>query len=105
MKLIDKDKVVAEIKGRLSLLEGGTGHPEVMKRVEGVIKGYKSILAFLDTLETKEGDLEEEINRFWDSCIKHKNERGGNVIWSNKLEVEVLARHFFELGQLNERKD
>ncbi len=49
-------------------------------------------------LEVKEVDLEEEINRFWDSCAKHKNERGGNVIWSNKLEVEVLARHFFELG-------
>lgn len=42
--------------------------------------------------------MEKEINRFWDSCIKHKNERGGNVIWSNKLEVEVLARHFNELG-------
>ena len=95
---IDKSAVVAEIEKRLSLLEGGTAHPEVMKRVEGVIKGYKSILSFLDTLETKEVDLEEEINRFWNSCIKHKNERGGNVIWSNKLEVEVLARYFYELG-------
>lgn len=48
-------------------------------------------------------ELEEEINRFWDSCTKHKNERGGNVIWSNKLEVEVLASHFYELGR-NARK-
>lgn len=43
-------------------------------------------------------NLDEAINRFWDSCIKHKNERGGNVIWSNKLEIEVLARYFYELG-------
>ena len=51
-----------------------------------------------------EVDLEKEIDRFWDSCIKHKNERGGNVIWSNKIEIEVLARHFYELG-LNARKE
>lgn len=50
-------------------------------------------------LQEPEVDLDEEINRFWDSCIKHKNERGGNVIWSNKIEVEVLARHFYELGK------
>lgn len=56
-----------------------------------------------DEQEQPEVDLDEEINRFWDSCIKHKNERGGNVIWSNKLEVEVLANYFFNLG-LNARK-
>lgn len=54
--------------------------------------------------EQPEVDLEKEIDRFWDSCIKHKNERGGNVIWSNKIEIEVLARHFYELG-LNARKE
>jgi hypothetical protein len=53
--------------------------------------------------EQPEVDLEEEINNFWDSCIKHKNERGDNVIWSNKLEIEVLARHFYRLGL--KRKD
>lgn len=50
-------------------------------------------------LQEPEVNLEKEINSFWDSCIKHKNERGGNVIWSNKIEVEVLARHFYELGK------
>jgi hypothetical protein len=54
---VDKTSIVEEIEKRLSLLEGGTGDPEVMKRVEGVIKGYKSILSFLDTLEVKEMDL------------------------------------------------
>lgn len=54
MELIDKAAVVAEIEGRLSLLEGSTGHPEVVKRVEGAIKAYKGILSFLDTLEVKE---------------------------------------------------
>lgn len=101
MKLIDKAAIVAEIKKRIK------AHKESLKNCDSsiseiVLKGsmsaYQSSLHFLDTLEVKEVDLEEEINRFWDSCAKHKNERGGNVIWSNKLEVEVLARHFFELG-------
>ena len=48
--------------------------------------------------EQPEVDLEMEIDRFWDSCIKHKNERGGNVIWSNKIEIEALARYFAEWG-------
>lgn len=104
MKLIDKDAVVAEIKRRLSLLESGTGHPEVVKRVDGVIKGYKSILSFLDTFEVKEVDLEKEIDSFWDSCNKHKNEIGCYVIWFNKIELEALAHHFYELG-LNARKE
>lgn len=61
MKLIDKSALVAEIERRLSLLENGTGDSEVMKRVEGIIKGYKSILSFLDTLEMKEVDLENSM--------------------------------------------
>jgi hypothetical protein len=64
-KYIDKSALVVEIEKRLSLLENGTGDSEVMKRVEGVIKGYKSILSFLNTLEEKELDswhLQEKEN-------------------------------------------
>ena len=64
-KYIDKSALVAEIEKRLSLLENGTGNSEVMKRVGGVIKGYKSILSFLNTLEEKELDtwhLQEKEN-------------------------------------------
>lgn len=63
------------------------------------------VLDLIDSLqqEQPEVDLDEEINRFWDSCIKHKNEKGGNVIWSNKLEIEALVRHFYDRG-LNARK-
>lgn len=57
--------------------------------------------------EQPEVDLEKEIDRFWDSCVKHKNERGGNVIWSNKIEIKVLARHFAKWGatHFNARKE
>ncbi len=62
---------------------------------------------FIDSLpkEQPSEDLEKEIDRFWDSCIKHKNENGGNVIWSNKIEIEVLARHFYELGRNAGKED
>jgi len=67
---------------------------------DGENDAYNRVLRIIDSLqqEQQEVELEEEINRFWDSCIKHKNERGGNVIRSNKIEVEVLARYFYELG-------
>lgn len=89
-QLIDKSAVVEEIEKRLSLLEGGTGHPEVMKRVEGVIKGYKSILSFLDTLEVKEVDLEKEIE-----LVKGDYEQV-DVAWND--DFDFIARHFYELG-------
>ena len=98
-KYIDKSAVVAEIKKRLSLLEGDTGHPEVMKRVEGVIKGYKSILSFLDTFETKEVDLEEEINDFLNEEYRYTEYEGK---WVDEKDwrdsIQRCARHFYELG-------
>ena len=53
-RYVNKDSVIAELIRRLSLLENGTANPDVIARVEGVVKGYKSILDFLDTLEVKE---------------------------------------------------
>ena len=94
------DKLYEEASIGLSEYDSGlyNGIAETCMKLRGFIK------ARLDSDEQPEVDLEEEINRFWDSCIKHKNERGGNVIWSNKLEVEVLIRHFYELG-LKARKE
>ena len=92
IKYIDKSALVAEIEKRLSLLEGGTGHPKVMERVEGVIKGYKSILSFLDTLEVKEFDstdafIEKACEWLKDNWRKHVWLDGDNIIhfglWEN----------------------
>lgn len=52
-----KEKIKAELNRRIDLLEHGTGDPEVMKRVEGVIKGYKYVLEYLDTLEDDENSI------------------------------------------------
>ena len=74
MKLIDKSALVADIEKRLSLFENGTGDSEVMKRVEGVIKGYKSILSFLDTLEVTESPADAFIEKACEWIKEHKEE-------------------------------
>ena len=78
-KYIDADKLIVEIKRRIELLENGTGHPEVMKRVEGVLKGYNSLLSFIDSLQQeaeeeqrKRNDEMQKISiEYRDSVIKH----------------------------------
>ena len=87
-----KEKIKAELTRRIDLLEHGTGDPEVMKRVEGVIKGYKYVLEFLDTIDeegnttnqnnimTREELLEliqndEEIQRAIKSAVDIENDR------------------------------
>lgn len=96
-QLIDKSAVAAELEKRLSLLEGGTGHPEVVKQVEGVIKGYKSILSFLDTLEVKE-DLEtfdKRVTKMWGRCAANPDDTIACLHIDSFIEI---ARHFYELG-------
>lgn len=94
---IDKNALVAEIERRLSILENRTGNSEVMKRVEGVIKGYKSILSFLDTLEAKE-DLEtfdKRVTKMWGRCAANPNDTIACLHIDSFIEI---ARHFYELG-------
>lgn len=109
MKYIDADRLRAEIERRLSLLEGGTSHPEVVKRVEGVIKGYNSILSLIDSLqhEQTEVDIEKEIDLFvngWniDEFLGLVNDEGWSVTVG---DIKNVARHFYELGRLNARKE
>ena len=52
------DKIHREITQRIELLKDGIAHPEVMKRVEGALQAYESILAFIDTLQEQEKELE-----------------------------------------------
>lgn len=79
-ELIDKAAVVAEIERldnywHLSKSPGGQAFVE-------------SLLSFLDTLEVKEVDLEEELSNY----IKHyRNKETGYTMLG-------IAEHFFELG-------
>lgn len=89
MELIDKDALIAEIEKRLhangAFDEVGD---EAWAEDVGMCNAYKSILSFINTLEVKEVDLEEELSNY----IKHyRNKETGYTMLG-------IAEHFFELG-------
>jgi len=133
-KYIDSEKLITEIKRRIELLENGTGHPEVMKRVEGVMSAYNSILRFIDSHQQEQ--LEDEIKREWYNKGYLKGRQEAHIparelglpkvfdfkpldedferdavsfCFDNGLNTtphiaKTIAHHFYELG-LKERKE
>ena len=88
---IDKDIVKAEIEG----LKRNT----FTNFDEGVNAAAQILLDFLDTLEVKEVDLEEEMNKW-----RQKHFEGidyileGSGEWLERASQLDIAWHFFELG-------
>ena len=81
MEYIDKDALVAEIERRKkkNLLNESAFEEDI------------DILSFIDTLEVKEINIENEVDKYCSS------EEYNNAIGSGKLAI-LLAKHFFELG-------
>ena len=82
MKLIDKDKIVVEIEKRKKR--------NVLN--EGAFEEDIDILSFLDTIETKEIDLEKEFYDFLDTLTGKDN---GHL---SEDELFRIAEYFYELG-------
>ena len=79
---IDKDALVAEIDKRKIGYNTDGKHTVEYNTV-------KKILDILDTLEVKEVDLDEEIEK----CLKRHS-----MLAVGKKDFTDLAKHFFELG-------
>ena len=100
MKLIDKDKIVAEIE---------KCYNECLKRAKVIdsvdydywnakAEAYRNVLVILDdTIEVKEVDLEEEINE-WQGCEVFPEGVDITPLPKAMEIVERTAKHFFELG-------
>lgn len=73
--MADRDKIKAELELRIKRLERANAHPEVIKRVEGSIKAYKSMIEFIDSMEDEpmEEDLNKEIQRFSMNLAEQEN--------------------------------
>lgn len=84
---IDKDAVIAEIERRIKEVS----QIEKASYEIGLCDAYKTIISVLDTLEVKEVDLEDEIERFVKS---EKFQKASGTIKVTNL----LAKHFYELG-------
>lgn len=78
MKLIDKEKVVAEII-KIYDRNRSNGYIDVCDEIN-------DILSFMDTLEVKEVDLDKEIDIY------------SNALPCRRDDIEIIAKHFFELG-------
>lgn len=100
MKLIDKDKIAAEIERRISLFKkekktekwsAGASQMNVVS-LGARIAMLEEIFSYLDTLEVKEVDLDEEFDKYCDNLylIDLENEP--------YAELFECAKHFFELG-------
>ena len=85
MKLIDKDTLVGEIN-RLQEATMDKNQNFLSSYHEGIFDGLSMLENFLDTLEVKEVNLDEE----FDKCCE-------NYIFDDECEV-YTAKHFFELG-------
>lgn len=102
MKLIDKDKIVAEIERELKNINlnyvSVGSHPsdsDTNKKLQdGISKNLQILLSFINTLEVKEVDLEKEIDEVIHN-YKLNNHRHTSIC---APDIEWIANHFFELG-------
>ena len=86
---IDKAAVVAEIEKRRD-----RNSKNKLNLAAAFEDNY--ILSFLDTLETKEVDLEQEIQQYINDCLDIKFPTTDIELIAK--DVEYTARKFFELG-------
>ena len=89
MKLINKDKTVAEIEEAID--EPAPLHDQQCSWEDGYYCGLYKVESIIDTLEVKEVVLEREIdNWICDNAITHED--------CSVTDVISTAKHFFELG-------
>ena len=112
MKLIDKDKVVAEIEKRKSKLQSritelGTFESNTLGLFQDMDL-YDDILSFIDTLEVKEVNLEKEVHSQMDLLcnllsymeeLSNGDSEGIYPLPEKVIEdLQRFAEHFLELG-------
>ena len=108
MKLIDKDKVTAEIERRISDNKKDielTLHDNLLDYFEG----YEDALVlfkqqYLDTIETKDVDLDKELERLDNILFDLDGVAiAGATHYLTVEDVKEIAKRFFEMG-LNAQK-
>ena len=97
MEIIDKDKVVAKIEKRIKETE--SMQPKFDQFWAGQISAFKGVLKILDTLETKEVDLEKEVRKFIkDNCTSLEEPDEFLTTLMQLDDMVIFAKHFYILG-------
>ena len=94
---IPKDGLVAEIERRLD------DHKDEYKRSGDIyasvlMEEVEDILSFLNTLEVKEVDLEEEMKSWRHNHFHGKRDKEAGGEYLERVSQLDIAKHFFELG-------
>lgn len=112
MKLIYKDKVVAEIENKLQdLIACKENVLSTEKRVVlwAKIDMCNEILSFLDTLGVKDVNLEKEINDYISNNFFGSQTVGFFAKRTkeepNDQDIALCAKHFYELGLKATKED
>ena len=97
---IPKSDLVAEIMSRIDSIEVSQKAGLIKKRdAETKIILFKSILSLIDTIETKEVDLEKEMQAFAKMELEPLEIHDDNIgISITMSQLYSCARHFFKLG-------
>ena len=95
MELIEKAAIVAEIE-RIKEDAGIGLCAYDMGEENGKLQVCDKLLSFIDSIETKDVDLEKEIQQHIKDCLDIKFPT--TDINAIKSDVEYTARMFFELG-------
>lgn len=101
MNLIDKDALVAEIERRKNKLINtmiNFFYASNYNEWESVLNEYKSLISFINTLETKEVDLEEEIKSWRHNHFHGKRDKEASGEYLERVSQLDLAKYFFKLG-------
>ena len=98
VKYINKSALVAEID-RLQEATMDKNQNFLSSYHEGIFDGLSMLENFLDTLDTKEVDLEKELISWHKKHFKKEGtfEKYGGFYFANSSQLD-LAKHFFELG-------
>ena len=93
--LIDKDVLVAEIERLARCLPKEEG---LSMNLDWARNTLSCLYGFINTLEAKEVDLQEEINNEWEKCNPIDEGMGVESAFIYIEAFDMIARHFFELG-------
>lgn len=94
MKLIDKDKIIAEIEKAID--EPAPSHDQQCPWEDGYYCGLYKAEGIIDNLEVKEVDLNKEIKDYFNNQPIITRSKG--IDYQLIPSGEETAKHFFELG-------
>ena len=100
---ISKSALVAEIERRKEEYE--EDYQKYGRPYHSVVRDeMENILSFIDTLEVKDVDLEEEMDKEWNRCEPIDEGMGLEIASIEHEQFDNIAKHFFEFG-LNNRHE